>query len=216
MRRIAIIGGGGHARVMISILNKLPDFEVAGYLAPEDAGTILNADYLGNDDMWPELQTSTGIAAAALGIGQFRNVTRLREITEIYKNSGCDFPVIISPDAVVGEDVVIGHGSVIMAGAIVNAGTVIGDFCTINTHTAIEHDCRIGSFTHVAPGTVLCGGITVGAEAFIGAGSTIIPNCEIAKGAVIAAGAVVTGHCRTSGQYAGIPARLREPRKAIQ
>ena len=43
MDDIVVIGGGGHARVVISIINRLEGLNLIGYVDPVDHGDVLGA-----------------------------------------------------------------------------------------------------------------------------------------------------------------------------
>ena len=74
---------------------------------------------------------------------------------------------------------------------VFNAGAEIGKHAIINSGAIVEHDCRVGSFTHVAVGATVCGGCTIEEDAFIGAGSTLIQGLTIERCRFIKAGEVV-------------------------
>ena len=61
----------------------------------------------------------------------------------------------------------------------------------INTASVIEHECRIGDFTHVSVGAKLCGNVRVGNDSLIGAGSVVIQGVEIGNSVIIGAGSTV-------------------------
>jgi len=62
---------------------------------------------------------------------------------------------------------------------VVNAGAVIGQGAIINSGAIVEHDCEIGEFVHIAPGTVLCGGVKIGRHSHIGTNSTVKQGIHI-------------------------------------
>ena len=49
MDKIIIIGGGGLAKVVISILRKVNKYEICGYTETVDRGSVLQVPYLGDD-----------------------------------------------------------------------------------------------------------------------------------------------------------------------
>jgi len=207
MVKIVVIGGGGHAKVVISILKKLNNYEIIGYTDIENKGEILGVEYLGSDKILEELFLNKNIKNVAIGIGQIKNVEfRKRTIKKLIK-IGFEFPVIISPDSVINEDVKIGQGTVVMDGVIINSGSFIGDFSIINTKVSIDHDCKIGDFVHIAPGVTISGGVKIGSDTFIGAGATIIQYKKIGENIIIGAGSVVVNDLIESGTYIGSPAR---------
>ena len=72
--KIVVIGGGGHAKVVISILKKLGNYKVVGYTDIDNKGEILGVDYLGNDEILEKLFLNKNIKNAAIGIGQIKNM----------------------------------------------------------------------------------------------------------------------------------------------
>lgn len=208
MDKILVIGGGGHAKVIISILKKIGIYEIVGYTDLKGRGKILGVAYLGNDNRLEELYSKENIKNAVIGIGQIRNVESRKKIAEDVRKIGFEFPSIISPDSIINEDVSIGRGTVIMDSAVINSGTKIGTFSIVNTKASIDHDCEISDFVHIAPGVTLSGGVKVGNGSLIGAGVTIIQYKSIGENCIIGAGSLVVKDCLEKGKYLGIPAKL--------
>jgi sugar O-acyltransferase (sialic acid O-acetyltransferase NeuD family) len=208
MNKIVIIGGGGHARVVISIIRQLEGYEIVGYIDIKNNGDLLGVRYAGSDVLLEKLYSEKKAGHAAMGIGVAASLQKRKELLGKAASIGFRFPPIISPHCVIGEEVGIGEGTIVMNGTVINTGTVIGKHCIINTGSVVDHDCRIGDFVHIAPGATLCGGVEIGENAFVGSGATIIPGREIGRNAVIGAGAVVTGDCLQEGTYIGVPAKL--------
>jgi sugar O-acyltransferase (sialic acid O-acetyltransferase NeuD family) len=206
MDNILIIGGGGHAKVVISILKKHRSYNILGYFDRNDNGDILSVKYIGDDSNAPNIFRN-GCNQAALGLGQLRSSLFRRQIVELYSNIGFEFPTIISHSAQINEDVLLGNGTVVMDGTIINSGTRIGTFSILNTSSSIDHDCKIGDFTHIAPGVTLSGGVEIGMDCLIGTGSTIIQYKTITSNVIVGAGSVVTKDIQESGVYVGVPAR---------
>lgn len=205
--KIIIIGGGGHSKVIISILKKIEEFEIVGYTDNKDQGNLLGVTYLGNDDVLAHF-FSKGVKYAAIGIGQIKSSIIRRQIVSKIKSMGFEFPCIISPTAIVNEDVEIIEGTVIMDGVIINTGTRVGSFTIINTKTSIDHDCTIGNYTHLAPGVTLSGGVEIGNNVLIGTGASVIQSRKIVDNVIIAAGSTVTSYILEPGTYIGVPARI--------
>jgi sugar O-acyltransferase (sialic acid O-acetyltransferase NeuD family) len=205
---VVVLGGGGHGRVILSILRKLPDFSILGYTDPVDRGSQLGAVWLGDDRQIARIadgQTVVGV----LGIGSIHaaDIQRRRGLFDYLQSLNIGMPPIVSPSAVVNEGVDRGDGLVAMDGVVVQTGTVLDTAVILNTRCSIDHDCRIGGFTHIAPGAIVCGTVEIGSGCLIGAGAVICPGCRIADGCMVGAGAVVTRDCTEAGTYVGIPAR---------
>jgi acetyltransferase-like isoleucine patch superfamily enzyme len=77
----------------------------------------------------------------------------------------------------------------------------------VNHGAVVDHDVRVGDFSHIAPRAGLGGGVTVGKRVLIGTGACILPGLAICDDAVIGAGAVVHQDVVEAGVYAGVPAR---------
>jgi sugar O-acyltransferase (sialic acid O-acetyltransferase NeuD family) len=203
---IIVVGGGGHAKVVISILKKLSRYNILGYTDITNRGVLLGISYLGSDDELARASTSKKInlalAVGQVGIGNMRNDiwTRLNSLSVL-------FPSIVSPNAIVNEDASCGEGAVVMDGAVINTGAIIGRGAIVNTNSTVEHDVRIEDWVHVAPGATICGDVTVGRFSMIGAGATVKEGIKISSGCVVGAGAAVVNDLKEPGIYVGCPAR---------
>jgi UDP-perosamine 4-acetyltransferase len=210
MSEFVVLGGSGHGKVLISILNKL-GHNVLGYLDPHDRGIVLGKQRLGDDALLPELLNKHPGCQAAIGIGKVDTTSDVRErILEHLEILGFGLPPIVSPQAIVNENVALGTGSVVFDGVVVNSGTEIGRGCILNTNCTVEHDCQIGDHVHVASGATLSGKISVGDNCLLGSGVNIIQSVYICADCLIGAGATVIKDIKNPGVYAGTPAtRIR-------
>lgn len=208
MDKIIVIGGGGHAKIIINLLQKLKKYSILGYVDRADKGDILGVGYLGNDDGLSHIKSQNPRCHAVIGVGQVDIKNNRREIHQRLVRLGFDLPTLISPDAIVASDVKLGQGSVVIEGAIIQPGTVIGHCAIINTGVCIDHDCRLGDFVHMAPGTVLSGGVEVGDDVMICTGAVVIQCRKICSQCLIGAGATVVDDLTQPGKYLGTPARI--------
>jgi sugar O-acyltransferase (sialic acid O-acetyltransferase NeuD family) len=206
MDRIVVIGGGGHAKVLVSVLQKT-GHDIAGYTDPADRGELLGVPYLGDDDRLAELIEQQPRCRAVLGIGKLDTTGSRLALQTRLAGLGFALPAIVSCHAVVNRDSQLGDGTVVFDGVVVNSGAVIGKACILNTHATIEHDCRLGDDVHVAPGAVLCGGVVVGDHCLIGSAACIIQGVRIGARVLVGAGATVVADLAEPGVYAGNPAR---------
>lgn len=204
---ILVIGGGGHAKVLISILKKLTSYNIIGYLDIKCKESILEIPCLGNDSCLINYFKEKNVSNAVFGIGTGLKNNLKVDIIKKAKEIGYYFPPIISPNAIINEDVVLGEGTVVMDGVIINSGTKVGSYSVLNTRSSIDHDCIIGDFVHLAPGVTLSGGIAVGDNTLLGVGSVCLPNINIIKNCIIGAGSVIISDVNKSGVYVGVPAQ---------
>ena len=207
MDEIVVVGGGGHAKVVLSILQKMNQFSILGYTDLENKGKLLNASYLGTDRELQGLASGQGKLNAVLAVGQI-GVGKLRcELWTRLTSLSLSFPFIVSPDAVVNVGVSGGDGAVVMDGAIINSSSIVGRGAIVNTNSTVEHDVVLGDWVHVAPGATICGGVRVGHFSMIGAGATVIEGIRITDCCVVGAGATVINNLTEQGVYVGSPAR---------
>ena len=208
MIRLAGLGAGGHARVVIDALQLLGGYQIQ--LLDQNPSTwgetVLGAPVLGGDSLLPEL-FSDGIRAGFVGVGGVRNNAPRRRLFEMLRDHGFDVIRITHPQACVARAVEIGCGTVIMAGAIVNVSVHIGSNVLINTGAIVEHDCQLGDHVHVATGARLAGGVRVLSGAHIGIGASVLQKITIGENAVIGAGSVVLRDVPDGTVVVGIPGR---------
>jgi len=206
MDEIVVVGGGGHVKVVISILRKLKGLRILGYTDLEDNGALLGISYLGTDRELSELARQPRALNAVLALGQIGLGNPRHQLWERLQSSALSFPLIVSPDAIVNEEVTGGEGAVVMDGAVINSGAAIGRGAIVNTNSTIEHDVTLADWVHVAPGATICGGVSIGRFSLVGAGATVTQGIQIAEGCIVGAGATVVQDLTDAGVYIGCPA----------
>ena len=192
MKKIIILGKGGHAQSIVDTIESLGIYEITGYVVNDDLNEAEENDYpvIGQDKDLENIYLR-GIRFAAIGIGFLGKGMVRKKLYERLIEIGFSVPVICDPTAVVSKRAIVGEGTFIGKGTIINSGARIGKMCIINTGAIIEHDCRIDDFTHIAVGTVLCGNVHIGCETLIGANATVIQGRKIGSGCIVGAGEVV-------------------------
>ena len=207
MSGVAIIGAGGHGRVIASIL-QAANREVAGFIDKPVSGE-LPLPLLGQDKDIPKLLEQGVIDSFIIGLGSVKGGPSLRaKLFNQLIEAGLTPAVAIHPMAMLSHGVCIGAGSVLMAGAIVNTGTSIGKNCIINTGAIIDHDGSIGDHVHIAPGVTCSGQVTVGTHSLIGVGSTIKQSVTIGGNVTLGAGSVVIKDIPDGVTAYGNPAKV--------
>ncbi len=205
---VIIIGSGGHAKVLISVL-KLLNINILGItdlVADKIDNRTNGISILGNDNKI--LDYSPDSIELVNGIGSVSSTEKRKNIYVKFKDYGYSFANVIHPSAMIMNEVQLGMGVQIMAGAIVQPGCVIGDNSIINTGAIVEHDCIISEHVHVAPGAVLSGGVHIGAMTHIGTSASVIQGVEIGQATVVGAGAVVVADIPSGVKALGVPAKI--------
>ncbi|MCR4431989.1 MAG: acetyltransferase [Tepidanaerobacteraceae bacterium] len=198
---IAIVGGGGHAKVIISTILEAG---MQVYAVVDDDEKKWGKEILGIPIAGPlEMIIRKGIKKAVIAIGD--NSVR-KEIAKRL-NSYCEWITVIHPYSYVHPTVKLGEGTVVFAGAVIQPETEIGRHTIINTGATIDHDCKIGDYVHIAPGVHLAGNVSIGEGTFIGIGSSVINNVTIGNWVILGAGGVVIKDIPAFSKMAGAPAK---------
>jgi UDP-perosamine 4-acetyltransferase len=206
--KIIVLGGGGHARVLIDLIKTSGKYEIMGILDKKlkMGSSQMGIAVLGKDNLLPELYEK-GCKNACIGVGSIKENGKREDLFLKVKKAGYSVPYLIHPCAFVSKETAIFEGVQIMAGAIVQAGCQIGENTLINTGAIIEHDCIIGKHVHICPGTVISGGCTIGDGVFIGAGATVMQGTKIGINAIIGLGSVVINEIKAGEKVKGVPAK---------
>jgi sugar O-acyltransferase (sialic acid O-acetyltransferase NeuD family) len=206
--RVIILGGGGHARVLIDalLLNGITPMGILDVDVRRVGDTLLGVPVLGNDDLLTNVARQ-GATHFAVGIGSVGNMRPRQQAYERGVASGLSPLAIIHPNAIISPHAEIGAGTQVLAGAIVNAGARVGVNAIINTAAIVEHDCIIEDHVHLATGAKLSGTVRVGQGAHIGAGATVLQNTIIGRYATVGLGAVVIRDVEPDTVVVGVPAR---------
>lgn len=188
---LILIGGGGHCRSCIDVIETHGGFAIAGVVdVPERVGqTVLGYPVVGSDDMLGALEAQG--RSFLITLGQIRTAARRLELFARLKSIGARLATVVSPLAYVSRHATIGEGTIVMHQAVVNAGAAVGVNCIINTRALVEHDASVGDHCHVSTGAILNGGARLGSRSFLGSHATVHQSLAIGEDCVVAASALV-------------------------
>jgi len=191
MKNIILIGGGGHCKSCIDVIEQQGTYEIAGIIDnPSEVGQkVLDYTVIGTDKDLQSLREEFDYAFVT--IGQLRAADLKIKLYNILIELDFNIPFIVSPLAYVSKYAQISQGTIVMHNAIVNAGASVGENCTINTNALIEHDVIIGDHCHISTGATINGGVVVSNECFIGSLATTKQYIKIPKKSFIKAGSIV-------------------------
>ena len=190
MDKLILIGGGGHCKSVIDVIEQEGRFQIAGIVdKPELIGSsVLGYPIIGSDSDLVDLVKQ--FKYAFITIGQINSPMIRIKLFNLAINAGFILPIIVSPRAYISKYSKLEEGSIIMHDALVNSSASIGKNCIINSKALIEHDSTIESFCHISTNAVINGGVTVGQGSFVGSGAITKQNTEIQKNSFIKAGSV--------------------------
>lgn len=190
MKEIILLGGGGHCKSLIDVIESENRFKIAGIIDKKEliGSEVLGYKIIGSDNDLEKLREKFEFAFIAIGF--IKSNKRRVELFELLKKFGFKLPTIISPFAYVSKYSIIEEGSVIHHGAIVNGGVKIGRNCIINSKALIEHDAIIEDNCHISTGAIINGGVKVGCNSFIGSGAITKEYITIKEDSFIKAGSV--------------------------
>lgn len=205
---IIVIGGGGHARVVIDALVAC-GADVRGFVDLDPLKEEVDGlSRLGGDDSIYEL-FEPGSVYLVNGIGSLGPPGIRRSIYNRFRQKGYIFKTCIHPRAVVSPQAHLAQGVQIMAGAVVQPGATLRENTIVNTGATVDHDCRVGSHVHIAPGVTLSGDVSIGDCSHIGAGATVIQGIQIGSHSIVGAGSVVIRDVEEGDTVMGVPATRR-------
>ena len=203
MKKLALFGGGGHGKVCASIAEEL-GYSVCFF---DDAYPTVNScgkwQVVGNKENLQACVNDFEFAFVAIGNNQIRSV--IQNELEIF---GLTMVNLISPTASIHESVELGKGILVVGNVCINIDSIIADGCIVNTNAAIDHDCRLGGYSHVCPGVALAGEVTVGERSWIGIGSSVIQQISIGSNVIVGAGTSVIKNIPDNATVVGCPGRI--------
>ena len=204
---IVLIGGGGHCKSCIDVIETEDRFKIAGIVEMDDKlhQKVLDYKIIASDKDLSKLINQ--YKHFLVTIGSTKDPCKRIEKFEYLKKLGVKFPVITSPLAHVSTSACVGEGTIVMHKAIVNSDADVGKNCIINTSALIEHDVKIGNHCHISTGSIINGNCNIGDRVFIGSNSVVVNNTDIADDVVIGAGSVVAKSISEAGIYVGNPVR---------
>jgi sugar O-acyltransferase (sialic acid O-acetyltransferase NeuD family) len=207
--RILLIGASGHARVIIDMIERSAEHQIAGLIADSSrnetdvCGYPIVGDLRDLRRLACELRVERVIAAIGDNWNRGEVVRRACEgVADI------QFVTVAHPSTQIARNVEIGAGTVLMAGSVVNTGARIGKHCVVNTKASVDHDCTVGDFVSIAPGATLGGNVRIGEFSAVSLGANVIHGVTVGTHAVIGAGSVVVRDVPDYAIAYGVPARV--------
>ncbi len=206
-KNLIIIGAGAFGREVLGWAKEIQgcdgEWTVKGFLDDKrDAlsGFGLEEEVLSSVDDY-------GVEPGDLFVCAIGVPKQKRRVCEKILSRGGEFVNLVHPSVIVGREVKLGRGIILCPRATLSCDIVVGDFVTVNLHSCVSHDVRIGNWTQLSDLCDLCGGVALGEEVFLGSHASILPGCRVGDRAVVGAGAVVSRDVEEAQTVIGVPAR---------
>ena len=189
LKKIILIGGGGHCKSCIDIIEKTKKFRITGIIDNNKKKEILNYKIIGNDSDLNSLRKK--FSYAFITLGQIKDYKKKLNLYKKIKKLKFKIPKILSPNSIVSKYSIIGEGTIIMQKCIIGQDVQIGENCIINNNALIEHDSIIKNNCHISTGAIINGNVIIGKNSFIGSGVVIKNNITIGENVIIGASTYV-------------------------
>ena len=188
MTPILLIGGGGHCRSCIDVIEAEGKYKIAGIVNQPGGNTdpFLGYEVLGDDGDLPELFKKYKIAL--ITVGQIKSADLRVKLFQQLRSLGFELATIISPRAYVSKNASLGAGTIVMHDSLVNAGAKIGNNCILNTKSLVEHDAIVEDHCHISTSSVVNGGTIIREKTFIGSNTITKEYITVGKNSVIGGG----------------------------
>jgi UDP-perosamine 4-acetyltransferase len=199
MRRLVIVCA---EKEVIELAELSSDVEIVGVIDSDPTADACGHSLLGSDDSWPEL--AEGDADLRVVVAMDSPQAKQRLVT-LYGKSA--LASLISPYAILSRSAKLGIGSIVQHHCKILAKSRLGLACKVNSDAVVHHDCEVGDYCTLAPGSRLLGKVRLSPRVFVGAGATVMPGVSVGADSIIGAGAVVTEDVSPGVVVAGVPAR---------
>ena len=185
---IILIGGGGHCRSCIDVIEAEGKYKITGIVNQTDGcgESVLGYEVLGDDGDLPELLKKYTIAL--ITVGQIKSADLRVKLFQQLRSLGFELATIISPRAYVSKNASLGAGTIVMHDALVNTGAKIGNNCILNTKSLVEHDAIVEGHCHISTSSVVNGGTIIREKTFIGSNTITKEYITVGKNSVIGGG----------------------------
>lgn len=202
MKKVVLIGSGGHARSVVDSMLVASEYEIVGFVSNEFV-SYRGITTIGCDDCLYDLHQK-GVSHAFVCLGYLGVGRRRQAIVSVLEEIGYRLATVVDPSAVLASDANIGRGSFVGKLAVVNSKASIGKMAIVNTAAVVEHDCFVGDYAHISVNAALCGAVHVDESAFIGAGAVILQGVRVGSGAIVGANSTVLADVGKGARAVGV------------
>ena len=157
MKKLLIIGAGGHGQVLAEVAMAC-GYDRVDFLDDRNPCAV------GTTDRAEVLAGRYDGVIVSIGNNDLRR-------TLIQRLQAVDAPIatLVHPRAFVAPSATLGEGSIVLPGAVVNTNASVGKGCILSIGALVDHDATIDDFSHVNAGAVVPAGKRAGGKVAPGA-----------------------------------------------
>ena len=176
---IILIGGGGHCKSCIDVIEQEDKYRIAGIVDVQEKlnQKVLGYKIIATDNDLQNLSKQFNFFF--ITVGQIKSPSIRIKLFMLLKNINVRIPKIISPYAYISNNAQVGEGTICMHHSMINASAKIGANCIINSKALVEHDAIIHDHCHIATGAILNGEVCIGKGSFIGSNSVCVESAIV-------------------------------------
>jgi sugar O-acyltransferase (sialic acid O-acetyltransferase NeuD family) len=208
MKNLIIIGARGFGREIYNLATQTKEYNtewtIKGFL--DDKANVLD-----NFNGYPPILSSVEnyeVQENDLFICALGDVYYKKKYTNLILLKRGIFTNIIHPTAITNShNTKIGVGVIIGPFTYIGNDAEIGNFTTIQSHSAVGHDVKIGDYCQVNALTFFGGFVDVGEESTINPSATITPKKKIGNNAVVGINSTVLRDVKSMTTVFGTPAK---------
>lgn len=197
-------GGRDILRLIYDINDKLPTWEVLGYvdIDPELIGQKIDGYLVYKHEDLPVSKNYYGICGV-MDPKLRRKIVR----TEI-KPKGYMLPTLIHPTTVKSSDFIAGPGSIIFSGVHISYNVKIGKCVLVSFNTELGHDLRVGEYASIMPSSTISGKCRIGESCIIGSGAIFHQGVKVGKESIIGIGTTIIKDIPDKTSVADFPRKI--------
>lgn len=192
MKKILLLGSGGHSKSCIDLIESDKNFELSGIVSKskKDVGKkILGYKIIASDSELSKLINR--FKYIMIGVGFILEPEKKKIIYKYLKKIGFKIPKIISSKSKISKYATIKEGVHIFHDCVIGPDSIIKEGSLINNKTLIEHDVIIEKFCHISTGCIINGESRIGTGSFVGSGSVVVNKCKILKNSFLKMGSII-------------------------
>lgn len=210
MNPIYIFGSSGFAVETAQIIFSIGKYELKGFvdkkeLPTKNYVTIGNRkiDIISEADFFNIVSSNNERTQCAIAIANANICNKIYDKFGAY----CDFPNIVSPDAIINDSSINGIGNIFFQECLISWNVQIGSFNKFLPFVTIGHEAIIGDFNEFNPKVSISGKTIIGNGNLFGMNSMLYQGKKVGNNNVIGMGAGIIRNVSDNMTLFGNPAK---------